>query len=76
AVLFKLVAFSLSLAVLPISAYFASSKYLWQGNGTYSALTAILIANGVLIAYVIMSMVEDKAPAATPAVASQTKKVQ
>ena len=29
------------------------------GNATYAAITAIVAANGVLVAYIIMSVMED-----------------
>jgi len=56
----KLVTFSLVLAVAPISSYFLSEKYVWGGNSTYAAITAIVAANAVLIAYIIVSVREDK----------------
>ncbi|KAI0284962.1 hypothetical protein BGY98DRAFT_946439 [Russula aff. rugulosa BPL654] len=31
-VLFKLVLFSLSLGIVPITSYFASEKYIWNGR--------------------------------------------
>ncbi|GLB33691.1 putative VMA21-like domain containing protein [Lyophyllum shimeji] len=58
-VLVKLVLFSISLGVVPISSYFASQKYLWNGNSTYAALTAIVSANVILVAYIITSVWED-----------------
>jgi len=58
-VLFKLVMFSISLGLVPISSYFASLKYLWNGNSTYAAITAVVSANVVLVAYIISSVLED-----------------
>ncbi|KAG6838084.1 hypothetical protein H0H87_005631 [Tephrocybe sp. NHM501043] len=62
-VLIKLVLFSLSLGLIPLTSYFASQKYLWNGNSTYAAITAVASANIVLIAYIISSVLEDKEPA-------------
>ncbi|KAI0254364.1 hypothetical protein BJV78DRAFT_1121458 [Lactifluus subvellereus] len=59
--LFKLVIFSLSLGIIPITSYFASEKYVWNGNSTLAAITAIVAANIVLIAYIITSLRDDKA---------------
>jgi len=60
-VLLKLIIFSLSLALVPISMYFVSEKYLWNGNSTFSAITAVVAANVVLISYIIASLREDRA---------------
>ncbi|KAH9179904.1 hypothetical protein EDB89DRAFT_1841378, partial [Lactarius sanguifluus] len=60
-VLLKLVIFSLSLAIVPIASYFASEKYIWGGNSTFAAITAILAANIVLVAYIISSLRDDHA---------------
>lgn len=74
-VLVKLVIFSLALGIAPLSSYFASEKYLWNGrshssgdftfwhlhagNSTYAAVTAIVAANIVLVAYIVMSVMEE-----------------
>jgi len=60
-VLLKLVAFSLSLGILPITSYFASQKYIWNGDSTLAAITAVVVANVVLVAYIILSLREDQA---------------
>lgn len=60
AVLFKLTSFSAALAIVPLSSYFLSMKFLWGGNSTYAAITAILSANVVLILYIIVSISEDQ----------------
>ncbi|KAF5320874.1 hypothetical protein D9619_000519 [Psilocybe cf. subviscida] len=60
AALFKLLAFSVMLGVLPIGSYFASRNYLWEGNDTYAAITAIVAAQFVLVSYIIVAVVEDR----------------
>jgi len=60
-VLLKLVIFAVSLALVPISMYFASEKYLWNGNSTLSAITAVVAANVVLILYIVASLRDDRA---------------
>ncbi|KAI9448230.1 hypothetical protein H4582DRAFT_1899351 [Lactarius indigo] len=60
-VLLKLVIFSLSLGIVPIASYFASEKYIWGGNSTFAAITAIVAANIVLVAYIISSLRDDQA---------------
>ncbi|KAH7887843.1 hypothetical protein F5I97DRAFT_1926256 [Phlebopus sp. FC_14] len=58
--LVKLLLFAATLAVLPISSYFFSLKYLWAGNSNYAAITAICAANLVLAVYIVMSVIEDR----------------
>ena len=77
-VLAKLLIFALSLGVVPISSYFLSRDYLWDGtsvpppprtlhssflstagNTIYAAITAIVAANVVLVAYIIESLREE-----------------
>ncbi|CAE6500737.1 unnamed protein product [Rhizoctonia solani] len=72
AVLFKLTGFSIALAVVPLSSYFLSMKYLWGGNSTYAALTAIVSANVVLIAYILLSISDDRA--SRPSAPKESKK--
>jgi hypothetical protein len=82
-VLFKLIIFSLSLGIVPITSYFASEKYIWNGafllgadlfhsarlspdllafigNSTFAAITAVVAANVVLVAYIISSVRDDQ----------------
>ncbi|KAJ6509931.1 hypothetical protein C8R47DRAFT_1095964 [Mycena vitilis] len=70
----KLAFFSLSLGILPITSYFGSLKYLWNGNATYAALTAVVSANIVLVAYIITSVLDDKRE--TPKPPRESKKTQ
>ncbi|KAG2151226.1 uncharacterized protein EDB93DRAFT_1140054 [Suillus bovinus] len=60
AALMKLLFFAATLAILPISSYFFTEKYVWSGNSNYAAITAICAANIVLIAYIVISLMEDK----------------
>jgi len=63
--LLKLLIFSAALAIAPIATYFLSKDHMWNGNTTYAAITAIIAANTVLVAYIIVS-VREGAPAAPP----------
>ncbi|THU84871.1 hypothetical protein K435DRAFT_959196 [Dendrothele bispora CBS 962.96] len=72
--LVKLLIFSLSLGIAPLTAYFASLKYIWNGNTTFAALTAVVIANAVLVAYIITSVYEDKRPQDVPSEESKKKR--
>ncbi|KAN0097343.1 hypothetical protein V8E55_001789 [Tylopilus felleus] len=58
--LIKVLLFAATLAVLPISSYFISLWYMWGGNHNYAAITAISAANAVLIAYIVLSILEDR----------------
>ncbi|KAL0582035.1 vacuolar ATPase assembly integral membrane protein vma21 [Marasmius crinis-equi] len=58
--LIKLIIFSISLGVAPLGSYYASLKYLWNGNTIYAAITAVVAANIVLITYIVLSLLEDK----------------
>ena len=95
-ILAKLLIFSITLAVAPLSSYFLSEKYLWNGmlhtppltlgryltlrvlgNSTFAAITAIVAANIVLVVYIIMSVLEEKAATSTqPSSETETKKTQ
>ncbi|KAJ7742504.1 hypothetical protein DFH07DRAFT_43461 [Mycena maculata] len=72
----KLVFFSLSLGIIPITSYFGSLKYVWNGNATYAALTAVLGANIVLVGYIITSILDDKRSTVPTKPAKESKKTQ
>nr|GAT54040.1 predicted protein [Mycena chlorophos] len=69
----KLIVFSLALGIAPLSSYFGSLKYLWNGNTTYAALTAVVAANVVLVAYIISAVLDDRRSTSPP---TETKKTQ
>ncbi|KAK7695484.1 hypothetical protein QCA50_000120 [Cerrena zonata] len=76
-VLAKLLIFSFSLAVVPLTSYFLSEKYIWNGNSTFAAITAIVAANIVLVLYIIISVLEDKsATSQPPSSTTENKKTQ
>ncbi|KAF9452437.1 hypothetical protein P691DRAFT_697032 [Macrolepiota fuliginosa MF-IS2] len=72
-VLAKLLFFSISLGVVPLTSYYASLKYVYKGNSTFAAITAVVAANIVLVAYIITSLLEDKRDATTKAEAESKK---
>ncbi|KAL4268851.1 Vacuolar ATPase assembly integral membrane protein VMA21 [Pleurotus pulmonarius] len=63
--LVKLGIFSIALGVVPITSYFGSLHYVWEGNATYAAITAVVAANVVLISYIIASVLEDQTSTTT-----------
>ncbi|BFZ55892.1 vacuolar ATPase assembly integral membrane protein vma21 [Savitreella phatthalungensis] len=78
AVLSKLLLFSLAMLVLPLSAYYLSLEYLFQGyKTTHAAITAAVVANLVLVGYVIAAFLEDDSVVQTrPVSSTATKKRQ
>ncbi|EFW99527.1 hypothetical protein CMQ_7895 [Grosmannia clavigera kw1407] len=59
-VIFKLLGFTLAMIAAPIGSYFMTVQHLFAGNSTYAGATAAIVANVVLIAYVIVAMNEDQ----------------
>ncbi|KAJ3152166.1 vacuolar ATPase assembly integral membrane protein vma21 [Geranomyces variabilis] len=59
-VLAKLIIFSILLFALPIATYFASLDRLFSGNQNYSAIAAVVVANCVVFAYVLVAILEDQ----------------
>ncbi|KAI8098685.1 vacuolar ATPase assembly integral membrane protein VMA21 [Halteromyces radiatus] len=58
-VIFKLLGFSALLFVGPIATYYYTVDTLFSGNSNYAAGAAALVANLVVIAYILVAMVED-----------------
>ncbi|KZW03713.1 hypothetical protein EXIGLDRAFT_715785 [Exidia glandulosa HHB12029] len=59
-VLAKLLGFSLALAVAPIGSYYLSLTYLWNGNATWAAITAVVAANLVFVAFIYVALQDDR----------------
>ncbi|KAF2467559.1 vacuolar ATPase assembly integral membrane protein VMA21 [Lindgomyces ingoldianus] len=59
-VIWKLLSFTFAMITLPIGTYFFTVNYVFHGNSTYAGATAAVMANVVLIAYVIVAMKEDQ----------------
>ncbi|KAI8837821.1 hypothetical protein BC829DRAFT_404882 [Chytridium lagenaria] len=55
----KLAFFSILMFTLPIASFFYTQEYIFKGNSTYSAIVAAIVANIVLIAYIIVAFLED-----------------
>ncbi|PWN48730.1 hypothetical protein IE53DRAFT_180684 [Violaceomyces palustris] len=58
-VYYKLAFFSVALFAAPLAAYFAAKDRLFDGNPTYAGGLAALVANLVLIAYIVAAFLED-----------------
>ncbi|KYK56007.1 VMA21-like domain-containing protein [Drechmeria coniospora] len=59
-VIFKLLGFTLAMIIVPIGSYFLTVNTIFQGNSSYAGGMAALLANVVLVAYVIVAMNEDE----------------
>ncbi|KAK3942709.1 vacuolar ATPase assembly integral membrane protein VMA21 [Diplogelasinospora grovesii] len=60
AVIMKLLAFTLAMLVLPIGSYFFTVDRVFNGNSTFAGALAAIMANVVLIGYIVVAMAEDK----------------
>ncbi|MCJ1375812.1 vacuolar ATPase assembly integral membrane protein vma21 [Loxospora ochrophaea] len=60
AVIIKLLGFTAMMIVAPISTYFFTLREVFQGNSTYAGATAAVMANVVLIGYIVVAMREDQ----------------
>ncbi|KUI66350.1 Vacuolar ATPase assembly integral membrane protein vma-21 [Cytospora mali] len=59
-VIVKLLAFTFAMIVVPIGSYFVTVDTVFKGNSTFAGATAAIMANVVLVAYVIVAMREDQ----------------
>jgi len=59
-VIFKLLGFTFAMITMPIGTYFLTLNSLYRGNSTFAGATAAIMANVVLIAYVVVAMKEDQ----------------
>ncbi|KAL5116966.1 vacuolar ATPase assembly integral membrane protein vma21 [Pleosporales sp. CAS-2024a] len=60
-VIWKLMTFTFAMITLPIGTYFFTLHFVFRGNATYAGALAAIMANVVLIAYVIMAFKDDQA---------------
>ncbi|KAI0160264.1 VMA21-like domain-containing protein [Xylariaceae sp. FL1272] len=59
-VILKLLAFTLAMVVIPIGSYFLTVNTLFRGHSTYAGILAAILANVVLVGYVIVAYNEDQ----------------
>ncbi|EXJ88256.1 hypothetical protein A1O1_05186 [Capronia coronata CBS 617.96] len=60
AVIYKLLGFTMAMLCIPIGSYFMSVNVVFGGNATYAGALAAIMANVVLVAYIIVAMKEDQ----------------
>ncbi|KAH6895204.1 hypothetical protein B0T10DRAFT_477373 [Thelonectria olida] len=58
-VIFKLIAFTLAMIIIPIGSYFVV-KTVFNGNSTFAGGFAALMANVVLVGYIVVAFKEDQ----------------
>ncbi|PSN59554.1 vacuolar ATPase assembly integral membrane protein VMA21 [Corynespora cassiicola Philippines] len=59
-VIYKLLSFTFAMITLPIGTYFFTVNWVFNGNTTFAGGLAALMANVVLISYVVVAMKEDQ----------------
>ncbi|KAM3419874.1 Vacuolar ATPase assembly integral membrane protein VMA21 [Cercospora zeina] len=59
-VIYKLLGFTIAMFTFPIGTYFLSVNLFFGGNSTYAGGLAAVMANVVLISYVIVAFNDDK----------------
>ncbi|KAG5982239.1 hypothetical protein E4U55_002155 [Claviceps digitariae] len=59
-VIVKLLGFTFAMIVVPIGSYFLTVHTIFQGNASLAGGLAALLANVVLISYVVVAMKEDE----------------
>ncbi|KAG0224427.1 hypothetical protein B0O80DRAFT_282146 [Mortierella sp. GBAus27b] len=57
--LVKLAFFTIAMIFFPIGTYFITVDRYFEGNATYAGISAAVMANVVLIGYVIAAILED-----------------
>lgn len=60
AVIKTLLAFTAAMVVIPIGSYFVTVNTIFKGNSTFAGGFAALMANVVLIGYIILAWKEDQ----------------
>ncbi|KAN0073946.1 hypothetical protein V8E54_007883 [Elaphomyces granulatus] len=60
-IILKLLAFSFAMIVSPIAFYFITINSVFRGNATFAGAGAAIVANIVLIAYIVVAWKDDQA---------------
>ncbi|KAF9181743.1 vacuolar ATPase assembly integral membrane protein vma21 [Haplosporangium sp. Z 11] len=66
----KLAFFTIAMICFPIGTYFISLDRYFDGNATYAGISAAVMANVVLFAYVLVAVMEDS-QASRPSIKKQ-----
>ena len=57
----KLLVFIVALVTLPLGTYFVTKDAVFGGSGSLAGGTAALVANAVLMAYIVVAVKDDRA---------------
>ncbi|KAF2151700.1 hypothetical protein K461DRAFT_321887 [Myriangium duriaei CBS 260.36] len=66
-VIAKLLMFTFAMVTFPIGTYFLTKDFVFRGNSTFAGALAAVVANVVLIGYVIVAFNDDKSEQAAEA---------
>ncbi|KAF2426499.1 hypothetical protein EJ08DRAFT_651757 [Tothia fuscella] len=77
-VIYKLLGFTFAMIILPIGSYFLTVNTIFSGKGksSYAGALAAIVANVVLIGYVVVAMREDEEERLEHNIADVVKKVE
>ncbi|KAM0787529.1 hypothetical protein ACM66B_003600 [Microbotryomycetes sp. NB124-2] len=70
--LLRMCLFTFAMITLPIGSYFASRDYYFHDNLTGAGITAAMVANLILVVFIVMAIKDDDGSPATP---TQVKQV-
>ncbi|GAB7346629.1 hypothetical protein MBLNU459_g1766t1 [Dothideomycetes sp. NU459] len=73
-VIIKLLLFTFAMIILPIGSYFVTLNTIYGGNSTFAGATAAVMANVVLLGYVVVAMKEDQSERLEAEEKERTKK--
>ncbi|KAI5297552.1 vacuolar ATPase assembly integral membrane protein vma21 [Ascosphaera atra] len=59
-VIYKLLGFTLAMVVGPLATFFLSRDYVFNGNATWAGASAALMANVVVVGYLIVAWNDEK----------------
>ncbi|KAF5023150.1 hypothetical protein F66182_4783 [Fusarium sp. NRRL 66182] len=65
-VIYKLLAFTFAMIVIPIGSYFLTVNTVFSGNSSLAGGLAAVVANVVLVGYIIVAMKEDQSEQLKP----------
>lgn len=65
-VIYKLLAFTFAMIVVPIGSYFVTVNTIFSGNSSLAGGLAAVVANVVLVGYIIVAMREDQSDILQP----------
>jgi hypothetical protein len=59
-VIAKLLFFTVALVTVPLGTYFITVKSIFKGNSTYAGALAAIMANVVLVGYLVVAIQDDQ----------------